>query len=1407
MPEIAFEVSWEVCNKVGGIHTVIASKTPEMIKHLGEQYIVIGPDIWREESENPEFIEDFNLFRGWREQAKLSGINIRTGHWNIEGKPVAIIVDFTPLFPEKDTILSEAWEIWKLDSISGHWDYVEAALFGYAAGQVINSFVEYYRSKSVLAHFHEWMTGMGVLYLKENAPYIGTVFTTHATVLGRSIAGNGLPLYSKLNEYDPELISTDLGVRAKFSLERLAAKEAHGFSTVSEITGKECAHFLGRTPDRITPNGFDALLVPDDDVFIEKRERAKNKLYALAEAITGRKASKDEILIGTSGRYEFYNKGIDIFIKTLGQLNKSNESPSKILAFILVPANHYGPRKSVLSRLEGRSQEPMNSPYLSHNLHDASDDPVLKMLKAEGLENSESDNVQVFFIPSYLNGDDGIINLKYYDLLMGLDLTLFPSYYEPWGYTPLESLAFGVPTMTTNLAGFGLWIQELFPELESNGVWVLDRLKQTNAELIDELSGMIGDYCQIHPSQRAKNEDDARAIAKIAQWNELIKNYEELYSLVMDKSGVIDIPEREPSTLHELDSVALKRKSNDPVWKNVVIESSLPDELAGLEELAKNLWWSWNYEAEELFCAIDPELWEEVEHNPVKLLKQVPYNRLQDLGKHGDFFHQYKGVLESFNSYMNKKEDKDQPKIAYLSMEYGFHSSLKIYSGGLGILAGDYLKEASDCNYQLTGIGLLYRYGYFKQVLTLHGDQVAENMREEFTELPLYPMLDEKGKNLQIQIAFPGRIVSARIWRVPVGRVNLFLLDTDIESNQAHDRLLTSNLYGGDEEHRLKQEMLLGVGGIRMLELLGIKADIFHCNEGHAAFIGFERIKQLMETKNFTFNESREVIRASTLFTTHTPVPAGHDAFHEDLIRTYMGHYPDRLKIAWEEFTDLGRKVPGDHNEKFSMSHLAANLSQEINAVSNLHGEVTRSMFANLWEGYFPEELHIGYVTNGVHYKTWTAKAWQALYLETFGNDFLNSQSDASYWEKIHDVADNRIWQIRESQRNILIEYLKKRLRKNSIRRHEPPGQVLEVIGKLNAKVLTIGFARRFATYKRAHLLFKDIDRLARIINNPARPVQFLFAGKAHPRDKAGQDLIKYIVEMSRRPEFIGRIVFLENYDMNLAKQLVQGVDIWLNTPTRPLEASGTSGMKAIMNAAMNFSVLDGWWCEGYRKGAGWALPEERIYADQGFQDELDATTLYNILEHEIVPAYYDRNEEGVPEAWIKHIKNTIAQIVPKFTTKRMIDDYNDRFYSILSSRISDIKANNYHMARELSNWKKRIVTHWDKIRIITSELPDNESIPLQLGQKYKALVNLEIGELEPEEVGVELIVVGEKANEDLEFIYRKEFTRISRKGKQITYKMRTIPTHPGVFKLGIRIFPKHPKLPHRQDFSYLRWI
>ena len=1407
-PEMAFEVSWEVCNKVGGIHTVLASKAQEVLARLGDNYIVIGPDIWREERDNPEFTEDPALFRDWKEKALDSGLRVRTGRWNIQGNPIAIMVDFTPLFSKKNDIFSEAWETWSLDSISGQWDYVEAALFGYAAGQVINSFLGYYRNNRVLAHFHEWMTGMGVLYLQKNAPSISTAFTTHATVVGRSISGNGMPLYAELTSFNGDDMATNLGVRAKHSLEKTAAHTADCFATVSEITGKECEQLLDKKPDIITPNGFEPALVPPTNELPEYHQKARTKLLTLAEAIVGYSFVESEyLLVGTSGRYEFQNKGIDVFIKALGIINKAKKASKKIAAFILIPANHYGPRKSVLNRLNGQSDEVVGSPYLSHNLHDVQDDPTINMLISEGILNKESDNVKVFFIPSYLNGDDGILGLTYYEALMGLDLTVFPSYYEPWGYTPLESLAFGVPTVTSNLAGFGLWITEKYPDLENNAVYVIDRQKLDGAELNTSLAAIIKEYSRFTAKQLVSKRSEAIKTSEIARWTELIAAYEDVYCISFEKSGDLTPPQWDLPAVSDDAGSLQQQKANDPIWKNVIIESVLPDRLIGLDELAKNLWWSWNYKAEELFESISPSLWEKLEHNPVKLLMQVPYDRLQFLETDKEFMSNFNKVFGAFKSYKSEEPKHDLPQIAYFSMEYGFHTSLKIYSGGLGILAGDYLKEASDRNYPLIGIGLLYRFGYFRQVLTVHGEQISENVREEFSELAIHPVFDKDGTPLKIQLAFPGRIIHARVWKVAVGRISLYLLDTDLDENQAHDRALTANLYGGDEENRLQQEMLLGVGGIRTLAALGLKPDVYHCNEGHAAFIGFERIRRLMRSKNFTFNESVEVVRGSTLFTTHTPVPAGHDAFHEDLIRTYMGHYPSRMMISWDEFMNLGKMYPGNHHEKFSMSNLAANLSQEINAVSNLHGEVTRKMFADLWKGYYPEELHIGYVTNGVHYQTWTAKVWQDLYQETFGKEFLDQQSNKQFWSKIYDVDDSRIWDIKEKQRDSLISYLKNRLKKNSIKRHEAPGQVMEVINVLDPKILTIGFARRFATYKRAHLLFMDLDRLAKIVNDPERPVQFLFAGKAHPKDKAGQDLIKYIVDISRRPEFRGRIVFLENYDMTLARHLVQGVDIWLNTPTRPLEASGTSGMKAAMNGAMNLSVLDGWWCEGYQKGAGWGLPEERIYDDQAYQDELDIGTLYGILEEEVVPLFYQRNADGIPVEWISHIKNTIARIAPDFTTKRMIDDYSDRFYSTLSKRTGDLKVGNYHLARELSRWKKKISKHWDNIKLVSIEYPDNMSAPINLGNNYQAGVVLDIDGLSPDDIGVELLVVEDKGEGRTEYISVEEFSIVSQQGSQIQYKVSTIPTQPGVFKFGVRVYPKHAKLPHRQDFSYVKWM
>jgi len=1277
-----------------------------------------------------------------------------------------------------------------------------------AAGMLIRSFSEYYRFKQVIAQFHEWMTGMGVLYIEKEAAYIGTVFTTHATTVGRSIAGNGLPLYENMEEYSGDEMAVRLNVVAKHSLEKLAAINCDQFTTVSDITAEECTQLIGRRPDVITPNGFNPRLVPETSELNAQRTVARKTIRNIARAIFGYDLSKDFLVIGTSGRYEFRNKGLDIFIKSLAKLNDEEDLKTELVALILVPANNYGPRHSVSQRLKGESVEVSGSMYLTHNLHDVDSDPIIRLLNESGLDNSRNKKVKVIFIPCYLNGQDGIVNLTYYQILAGLDYTVFPSYYEPWGYTPLESIAFGVPTLTTDQAGFGLWMAAFEKDGQNLPVAIAPRKNQNDEFLISWIGKALLSFSQLSDKERKETFGKAISLSREALWENLVDAYYMAYTLALSEVVFKDRPEPEFAEETYVPGVVDILRTNEPIWKKVLVESSFPEKLGGLGDISKNLWWTWNFEAENLFRSIDPVIWEQVEHNPITLMRQIPWDRLIELEQDENFNASYNKVYQKFLDYLAQPRNCDGPTIAYFSMEFGFHASLKIYSGGLGILAGDYLKEASDRNVPIIGMGLLYRYGYFRQVLSVTGDQVSEDVIEQFSDLPVNPVLDEDGQWVQITIGLPGRLLHVRLlWKVMVGRIELYLMDTDYEANQPADRSITFHLYGGDEENRLKQEMVLGLGGIRMLNKLRISPDVFHCNEGHAAFIGLERINRLMNIKKFTFDESLEVVKGSTLFTTHTPVPAGHDTFTENMIRTYMGHYPERFSITWDHFIGLGKIQKGNVSERFSMSHLAARLSQEINAVSNLHGEVTRKMFESVWKGYYADELHIGFVTNGVHYQTWAAEAWQKLYLEVFGDNFLDNQSSTAYWSKIHTVPDERIWSIRTGLRKALIDHIRQRLEKVSIKRHEPPKQIIEILQRLNEKTLTIGFARRFATYKRAHLLFNDLGRLDKIVNNPERPVQFFFAGKAHPRDKAGQDLIKYIVEISRRPEFQGRIVFLENYDMTLARILVQGVDIWLNTPTRPLEASGTSGMKATMNGVMNFSVLDGWWCEGYRPNAGWALPQERVYDDQNFQDELDAATIYDLLEDQIVPFFYNVDENGIPGVWINHIKNTISQIAPMFTTRRMIDDYYDRFYKILGNRSSDIRANNYHLAREITRWKKKVARLWDEIEIVEVNYSEELSKPLKMGEEYIADVLIKLNGLTPDDVGVELVVVSVSQTGQEEFVFKQEFANIERINGDTRYRLGTIPTHPGAFNYGIRVYPKSGLLPNRQDFSFVKWI
>ena len=842
-----------------------------------------------------------------------------------------------------------------------------------------------------------------------------------------------------------------------------------------------------------------------------------------------------------------------------------------------------------------------------------------------------------------------------------------------------------------------------------------------------------------------------------------------------------------------------------PNWKKLFVESNIPEKLVPLKELSKNLWWVWNSKARELFERIDKTIWEESSHNPVVLLEKVSYQRYLELENNKAFMSDMHDVSDSLHQYLDNRKVLQGPRIAYFSMEYGLHDSLKIFSGGLGMLAGDYLKEGSDSKTNLVAVGLLYRYGYFKQTISLQGDQMANYEAEQFSKIPVQPAFDKDGNWVKVEVEYPGRTIYAQVWEVKVGAVSLYLLDADFEANRDDDRFVTHHLYGGDNENRLKQEMLLGLGGIRALRRLGRDADIYHCNEGHAAMIGLERISEYMNDAHLSYEEAKEVVRASTLFTTHTPVPAGHDSFHQDLFYTYMNKFSESFGIDWNDFLMLGKA--NAHEDHFNMSYLAANLSQGINGVSKLHGEVSKEILKSLYEGFLPEELNIGYVTNGVHYSTWTAKEWKELHLAYFGEDFVENQLDTDLWDKIYKVPDEDIWNLKKKLKSKLIDYIKERFTDTWLKRHENPKLITEVVNTLDANALTVGFARRFATYKRAHLLFRNLERLSEIVNNKERPVQFIFAGKAHPADKAGQDLIKYIVEVSKRPEFVGKILFLQNYDINLAKMLLQGVDVWLNTPTRPLEASGTSGEKGAMNGTIHFSVLDGWWVEGYKKGAGWALPEDRSFEVQDFQDELDAETIYNLLEEEIIPAYYARNERNISENWVAYVKNTIAQVAPDFTTSRMLRDYQQRFYNPQAERLQKLVADNFTLAKDIVAWKNKVLGAWDQIEVKDIQIADGIVNVLKIGEEYPAKVVVDLKGLSPEDIGLEMIVTEPHTDGSQELIASMAFDAGPAEGSICTYLLNLRLMDPGAYNYGLRLFPRNPNLPHRQDFKLVRWL
>lgn len=842
----------------------------------------------------------------------------------------------------------------------------------------------------------------------------------------------------------------------------------------------------------------------------------------------------------------------------------------------------------------------------------------------------------------------------------------------------------------------------------------------------------------------------------------------------------------------------------------ISVTAVLPEKLIRLKDIAYNLWWSWNSEAIDLYREIDLELWEKLGKNPVRFLQEVRQKKLEDKLNDNDYMRRYQDVVASFDSYMANTDtwfsknfpDKRDHRVAYFSAEYGLHEVLPIYSGGLGVLSGDHCKSASDLGIPFTAVGLFYKQGYFNQHINYDGWQETIYPNLVVSHLPIMPVYNDKGEHVYISVELPGRVVYANIWQVKIGRVSLYLIDTDVEKNSPQDRGLTGRLYGGDQETRIQQEIFLGIGGARVLDALGIKATVYHMNEGHSAFLGLELIRKLIQGKGISFKVAREAASSSLVFTNHTPVPAGNDVFPLHMIDRYFGNFWSSLGISRHEFLDLGLKV--SDNQNFNMTVLALTLASRKNGVSELHGAVTRSIFNNLWTGIPEDDVPITHITNGIHTLTWLSPNMKMLYNKYLDKEWQNELYRKDIWNAIDNIPDQEIWETHNFLKRKMIAFIREKLREQRLANGEPMERIREADSTLDPNALTIGFARRFATYKRANLIFRNIERIKRILNKPDMPVQIIFAGKAHPADGPAHEVIKNISDIAKQEGFTGKVILVENYNMTVARNMVQGVDIWLNNPRRPLEASGTSGQKVCINGIMNFSILDGWWCEGYNGRNGWSIGDNTYYNNEYAQDNADSESIYDMLENQIAPLFFNRDSNGVPGGWIKVMKESIKTITHQFSTHRMVQDYTTKLYIPSMHRVDTILSTGYDYARNLADWKAHVERTWPQVQIISNQLKEHNSIS---GEAVNISVLVNLGNLDPSSIKVEVYYGSIGMDNKIENAEVSEMTLIEQTDTSTyRYSANIKLLEGGQYGYTFRAFPYNPELVNKFDMGLIRW-
>jgi phosphorylase/glycogen(starch) synthase len=1320
-PASLFEVSWEVCHKVGGVHTVVSTKARSLVERFGDDYVAVGP--WLLSEGNAEKVLDPDpRFDAFSDGCRAAGVPVRVGRWRIPGSPRAILVEFTGLYARKDQILESLWRRYQVDSLAAGWDYVEPVLFGHAAGIVVERWFREFGKGPAVAQFHEWMAGAGLLHLKSAVPEIGTVFTTHASVLGRALAAEGLAPIAGLAGRTPAAAAESLGVRGKHSLEDASAREADVLTAVSTMTADEVAAFHGRRPETLLPNGLDvdAIAAAGTDL---TPGRPLATLVRVASRFTGEDATGAR-MVCVAGRMEIRNKGYDLLLAAAAELAK--RPGPRVVLWLFVPAGHSGLRHKIAGRLKTDALAGGPAGVVTHHIFEGDADAIVKLCAENGLANAAGSRVKVVYVPAYLHGNDGAIDLPYEVVVGAMDLTVFPSFYDAWGYTPQESLALGVPTVTTDCAGFGRWAaaEGLGPD---DGVHVLPRAGRTFDEAKGALASLL-DAALAGP-RPAELSGRCRAAARRTSWTNFVAHCHEAFAAAAAAAAARPASQR---TVQRVETRGDERPARPSVYP-IEVANVVPPELAGLVRLAANWRFSWDPEIAALFEELSPSAWETLRNNPVRLLREAPPKDLAARAADPAYRRRLYAAVARTDAYLKPPAAAPGPvtpehPVAYVCAEYGLHESLPIYSGGLGVLAGDHLRAASDLGLPLVAIGLLYRKGYMRQRLQGGVEQVAlvDEVDPRLQALTLVTGRD--GRPVEVELNFPGTTLHLRAWRADVGRVALYLLDSDVEANRPADRALTHSLYGGDAEHRVRQEIVLGRGGVRLLEKLGIRPSVFHVNEGHGAFVVLERVGELVRDAGLTFDEAREAVAATTVFTTHTPVPAGHDVFDEGLMRRHFADAPDWLGLPWEQFMALG----SSHEEPgFNMTNLALRFAGFVNGVSRRHGEVSRGLLRSACPHLAVEEVPVRSITNGVHLSAW-ASAEIAHLLGRGGEPVTGAD-----FERAANADLDALWAARKKLRQRLLARVASHLRRSFEDRRDSPALLERTLSALTPDAMYVGFARRFATYKRADLVLRDPGRLRDLLTADGKPVRLFVAGKAHPRDHAAKEMLARVARVARSDEFAGRLVVLENYDMGLARTLVQGVDVWLNNPRPPLEASGTSGMKAAANGALNLSVGDGWWLEGFAGTNGWLVGDETYAGDDAVQDELDAASLHRLLEEEVVPLFFRRDLRGVPREWLERVRRSLATIPPVFDAARMVAEYRDLAYAPLAAGFQALRADGWSALRQAASARRRLAAGIAAARIVRIAAGDSAVV----GQATAVRVDVDLGTLAAEDVAVEFVV------------------------------------------------------------------